>query len=51
MTPEVHHLTDNPTLAWREIAQSQRVIKITVKPPKAEIPANKVRVVCMRYIF
>lgn len=47
MTVEVHRLTDNPTSAWQELSKSQRVIKITMKPPNPEIPANKVRVVCM----
>lgn len=47
MKPAVHHLTKDPTLAWQEISKSQRVIKITMKPPDSEIPPNKVRVVCM----
>lgn len=47
MTIEVHQLTHDPTAAWREIVKTQRVIKITMKPPGSEIPGNKVRVVCM----
>lgn len=47
MTIEVHQLTHDPTAAWREIVKTQRVIKITMKPPGSEIPSNKVRVVCM----
>lgn len=47
MTVDIHHLTNDPTSAWQEISKSQRVIKITMKPPNPEIPANKVRVVCM----
>lgn len=47
MKVEVHQLTSDPTAAWREIAKSQRVIKITMKPPDTEIPPNKLRIVCM----
>lgn len=47
MTLDVHQLTNDPTAAWREISKSQRVLKITMKPPHPEVPKNKVRVVCM----
>lgn len=47
MTIEVHSLTNDPTAAWKEVSKSQRVIKITMKPPNPEVPQNKVRVVCM----
>lgn len=47
MTIEVHQLTNDPTAAWRQISQSQRVIKITMKPPNPAIPDKKVRIVCM----
>lgn len=47
MKIEVHELTHDPTAAWREISKTQRVIKITMKPPNPEIPKNKVRIVCM----
>ncbi|XP_026470380.1 metallophosphoesterase domain-containing protein 1-like [Ctenocephalides felis] len=46
-TVEVHHLSQKPTEAWKEISKTQRVIKIAVKPPKTEVAPNKVRVVCM----
>lgn len=44
---EVHHLTGDPSSAWQEMSKSQRVIKITMKPPATEAPNNKVRIVCM----
>lgn len=47
MKIDVHPLTNDPTKAWREISQSQRVIKVTMKPPAPEIPPNKVRIVTM----
>lgn len=47
MSIEVHKLSSNPTEAWKELSKTQRVIKITVKPPNPEIPENKVRIVCM----
>lgn len=47
MLVEVHELTNNPTEAWREISKTQRVIKVTMKPPNPEIPDNKIRIVCM----
>lgn len=49
MSIVVHELTHDPTAAWRDLLarQTQRVIKITMKPPSSEIPSNKVRVVCM----
>lgn len=47
MKIDVHPLTENPTEAWKELSKSQRVIKISTKPPNPVIPENKVRVVCM----
>lgn len=47
-TVQVHELTANPTEAWKEISKSQRVIKVTTRPPSSGIvPANKARVVVM----
>lgn len=44
----MHQLTDNPTEAWKEISKSQRVIKVTTRPPSSAIvPSNKARVVVM----
>lgn len=42
MDIEIHPLTGNPTAAWQELSREQKVIKINVKPPTAEAPANKV---------
>lgn len=47
MKIEVHPLTNNPTAAWREISQTQKVIKLNVKPPKTDVASNKARIVCM----
>ncbi|XP_063235415.1 UPF0046 protein C25E10.12 isoform X2 [Bacillus rossius redtenbacheri] len=47
MNVGVHHLTSNPTEAWRELSRFQRVIKVHVKAPKSDVLANKVRFVCM----
>lgn len=47
MQVEVHQLTNDPTSAWKELSEKQRVEKMKIKPPKPEIPKNKVRVVCM----
>ncbi|XP_055625098.1 UPF0046 protein C25E10.12 [Toxorhynchites rutilus septentrionalis] len=47
MKVDIHPQTDDPTLAWKGISKSQRVIKINTKPPNTDIPSNKVRVVCM----
>lgn len=47
MSIDLNPLTHDPTAAWREILKTQRVIKITMKAPNLEIPANKVRFVCM----
>lgn len=43
----IHPLTNDPTAAWREISKTQRVIKVTMKPPTTSVPPNKVRIVCM----
>ncbi|XP_008549753.1 metallophosphoesterase domain-containing protein 1 [Microplitis demolitor] len=47
MDIDVHPLTNNPTEAWSELSQHQKVIKINAKPPAADAPTNKLRVVCM----
>lgn len=47
MQVNIHPLTQNPTAAWEDLKKTQRVIKITMKPPKNEIPEDKVRVICM----
>lgn len=43
----VHPLTTNPTAAWKEISQHQKIIRINVKPPTKPVDSNKVRFVCM----
>uniref|UniRef100_A0A1I8NXL7 Calcineurin-like phosphoesterase domain-containing protein n=1 Tax=Stomoxys calcitrans TaxID=35570 RepID=A0A1I8NXL7_STOCA len=43
----IHPLTHNPTMAWKEISKTQRVIKVTMKPPSTGVAFNKARVVCM----
>uniref|UniRef100_A0A1A9ZKL1 Calcineurin-like phosphoesterase domain-containing protein n=1 Tax=Glossina pallidipes TaxID=7398 RepID=A0A1A9ZKL1_GLOPL len=43
----IHALTQNPTAAWKELSKTQRVIKVTMKPPQAGVAFNKARVVCM----
>lgn len=49
MPIEVHQLSEDPTAAWKAISteKTQRVIKIAMRSPNAEIPDNKVRIVCM----
>ncbi|KAG8271620.1 Metallophosphoesterase mpped2 [Homalodisca vitripennis] len=47
MKIEVHPLSNNPTAAWKEMSQSQKVIKIHVSMPKLKVSPNKARVVCM----
>lgn len=47
MSIELDPLTKNPTAAWKELSKRQRVIKVTMKPPKPEVPENKIRIVCM----
>lgn len=50
MQVDVHELTNDPTSAWKKISKKQRMLKLTMKPspiPYAEMPRNKVRVVCM----
>lgn len=51
MKIEVHHLTKNPTEAWKEIGNTQRVIKVKMPVLKndsiSDLPNNKVRIVCM----
>lgn len=38
----IHPLTADPTAAWRELSQHQKVVKITAKLPTTEAPTNKV---------
>lgn len=45
MSLAVHPLTENPTAAWDEISQRQKVIKINAKTPNTEAPNDKV---CVR---
>lgn len=42
MDVEVHHLTENPTLAWKDISKTQRVIKVNAKPPVTQVTDDKV---------
>lgn len=44
---EIHPQTNNPTAAWQEMKKTQRVIKISMKPPNDEIPKNKMRIVAL----
>lgn len=44
---EVHRLTNNPTQAWNELSQKQKVIKVNVKLPSKPVEPDKVRFVCM----
>jgi len=43
MKVAVHPLTADPTAAWRELSQTQKVVKITAKLPTTEAASNKVR--------
>ncbi|XP_065359452.1 UPF0046 protein C25E10.12 [Calliphora vicina] len=43
----IHPLSSDPTAAWKEISKTQRVIKVTMKPPQTGVAFNKARVVCM----
>ncbi|XP_033223132.1 UPF0046 protein T07D4.2 isoform X2 [Belonocnema kinseyi] len=43
----VHPLSKNPTAAWEELSQQQKVVKINAKTPNTESPSDKLRVVCM----
>ncbi|XP_025421602.1 metallophosphoesterase domain-containing protein 1 [Sipha flava] len=43
----VHPLTNDPTMAWNCIKNSQKVLKIQPPLPKGPVNDNKVRVVCM----
>lgn len=47
MEVPVHPLSQDPTAAWREISKTERVIKVTMKPPTTTVAPNKARVVCM----
>uniref|UniRef100_A0A1A9WTM5 Calcineurin-like phosphoesterase domain-containing protein n=1 Tax=Glossina brevipalpis TaxID=37001 RepID=A0A1A9WTM5_9MUSC len=47
MDISIHPLTQNPTAAWKELSKTQRVIKVTMKPPQTGVAFNKARVVCM----
>ncbi|XP_025832263.1 UPF0046 protein C25E10.12 [Agrilus planipennis] len=44
---DVHPLANNPSAAWRELSQEQKVFKLNVKPPSKPVEPNKVRFVCM----
>lgn len=39
----VHPLSNNPTDAWQQLSQQQKVVKIISKTPTTEIPKDKVR--------
>ena len=39
----VHPLSDNPTAAWEELSQHQKVVEIKTKIPNSEAPSDKVR--------
>lgn len=43
----VHSLTSNPTAAWKELSQFQKIIKLNVKIPSKPVDPNKLRFVCM----
>ena len=47
MEVPIHALTHDPTAAWKEISKTQRVIKVTMKPPQVAVAPNKARVVVM----
>ncbi|XP_076622525.1 metallophosphoesterase domain-containing protein 1 [Colletes latitarsis] len=47
MEIEIHPLTNDPTEAWHELSQQQKVIKINAKLPTTAAPNDKLRVVCM----
>ncbi|XP_055841434.1 UPF0046 protein C25E10.12 [Episyrphus balteatus] len=47
MEVPIHPLTNDPTSAWKELSKTQRVIKVTMKPPQTTVPFNKARIVCM----
>lgn len=47
MKIDVHPLTQNPTAAWQQIAQTQKVFKVKVRPPATPVAGNKARIVCM----
>jgi hypothetical protein len=42
MNITVHPLTKDPTEAWQELSQQQKVIKINTKMPTNDTPKNKV---------
>lgn len=43
----VHRLSHDPTVAWKEVSQAQKIIKINVKPPTKPVDSDKVRFVCL----
>lgn len=43
MMIEIHPLTNNPTAAWHELSQQQKVIKINTKLPTTDAPNDKVK--------
>lgn len=44
---EIHPLSNNPTAAWRELSQNQKLFKLNVKLPSKPVDNNKLRFVCM----
>lgn len=42
MNLAVHPLSENPTAAWEEISQKQKVVKINARTPNTEAPSDKV---------
>ena len=47
----VHPLTGNPTAAWQELSQQQKVFRITAKIPTSEAPSDKVKCQYNRHLF
>ncbi|KAJ8970840.1 hypothetical protein NQ317_014271 [Molorchus minor] len=43
----IHPLTDDPTVAWKEISKQQKLLKLHVKIPANPVQPDKVRFVCM----
>ncbi|XP_076047163.1 UPF0046 protein T07D4.2 [Oratosquilla oratoria] len=47
MVIPLHPMTSDPTLAWEELRQKQRVIKLNVKSPTEPVKPDMLRFVCM----
>lgn len=43
MSLQVHALTNQPTLAWKELSKVEKVIKIKYTQPKHSAASNKVK--------